>query len=63
MTKFIWTDRRGGPRRPYYWPASRLSDREMDLLYAVRERSGLPVNELLRRAVQVAYEREESHAS
>jgi len=51
----ILTDRWGGPRRPYEWPASRLTDREMFTLYDVKARTGLPVNELIRRAVAQVY--------
>ena len=54
------TDRWGGPRRPYQWPASRLTDDEMWALYRERERTGLPVNELLRRAILAAYSPEGS---
>ena len=39
----------------YPWPASRLTAREMSLLYRVRARRGTPINELLRLAVKKAY--------
>ena len=54
------TDRWGGPRRPYQWPASRLTDAEMWALYRERRRTGLPVNELLRRAILATYSPEGS---
>ena len=56
----ILTDSRGGPRQPYQWPASRLTDDEMWALYRERERTGLQVNELLRRAILATYSPEGS---
>jgi len=63
MATFSARDWRGARRRRYDWPASRLTSREMSLLLVARARTGLPITELLRRAVQVAYEGEGSHAS
>jgi len=35
----------------YQWPASRLTGREMAMLHRIRERTGIPITELLKAAV------------
>ena len=39
---------------PYRWPCSRLKEKEMAKLVEWRELTGLPITELIRRAVLVA---------
>lgn len=39
----------------YPWPASALTEAEMTLLYRARQRTGIPMSRLLRRAVQQQY--------
>lgn len=38
-------------RRGYQWPAQSLTGQEMKILAEARERTGLPISELLRQAV------------
>ena len=35
----------------YQWPASKLTGREMAVLYRVREKTGIPISQLLKAAV------------
>jgi hypothetical protein len=39
----------------YQWPASRLSDKEMALLFQEKQKAKTSICELLRRAVNIAY--------
>jgi hypothetical protein len=39
----------------YQWPASRLSDNEMALLFQEKQKTKRSICELLRRAVNIAY--------
>ena len=39
----------------YQWPASRLGDKEMTLLFREKQRAKTSICELLRRAVNTAY--------
>jgi len=39
----------------YQWPASRLGDKEMTLLFQEKQKSKTSICELLRRAVNIAY--------
>ena len=39
----------------YQWPASRLGDKEMVLLFQEKQRAKTSICELLRRAVNIAY--------
>lgn len=39
-------------RRGYQWPASAITGQEMAILNGWRERTGIPISELLRQAVQ-----------
>ncbi|MCK5615082.1 hypothetical protein KAR91_75160 [Candidatus Pacearchaeota archaeon] len=41
-----------GERRGYQWPASALTGQEMAILNGWRERTGVPISELLKQAVQ-----------
>lgn len=38
-------------RKGYRWPASSLTDHEMEILYHWRKETGTPISELLRQAV------------
>ena len=40
------------PDKQYPWPASRLTSKEMAILYLWRMKTGTPMNELLRQCVQ-----------
>ena len=40
-----------GERRGYQWPASALTGQEMAILNGWRDRTGVPISELLRQAV------------
>ncbi|MCL4704850.1 hypothetical protein KJ068_06800 [bacterium] len=44
------TNNRKTPR--YQWPASGLTPEEMAILYHLRERTGTPINKLLKEAVR-----------
>lgn len=44
------TNNRKPPR--YQWPASGLTPAEMAILYNLRERTGTPINKLLKEAVR-----------
>lgn len=44
-------------RKGYQWPADRLTDREMTVLHTLRGQTGLPINALLKLAVQVLAEK------
>jgi hypothetical protein len=35
----------------YQWPASRLTGRDMAVLYRIREKTGIPISQLLKAAV------------
>ena len=39
----------------YQWPASRLGDKEMALLFQEKQKAKTSICELLRRAVNIAY--------
>jgi len=39
----------------YQWPASRLGDKEMALLFEEKQKAKTSICELLRRAVNIAY--------
>lgn len=39
----------------YQWPASKLGEREMELLFLVKQKTGENICELLRKAVHIAY--------
>ena len=39
----------------YQWPASRLGDKEMALLFQEKQKAKMSICELLRRAVIIAY--------
>lgn len=39
----------------YQWPSSRLTEREMKLLYEHKLRCGIPITELIREAIELAY--------
>ena len=41
----------------YQWPASRLTEKEMELLFKAREATGQSICKLLKDAVHIAYER------
>jgi hypothetical protein len=47
------------PREPskYFWPASAITESDMDLLYRVRESTHkrIPITQLIARAVREAY--------
>ena len=47
------------PRQPskYFWPASAISESDMDLLYRARAQSAprVPITQLLARAVRATY--------
>lgn len=40
-------------RSKYQWPASAIGVREMEILYNWKKRTGTPINELLRQAINV----------
>jgi hypothetical protein len=40
----------------YQWPASRLGDKEMALLFQEKQKAKTSICELLRRAVNIAYD-------
>ena len=39
----------------YQWPSSRLTEREMKFLYEQKLRCGMPITELIREAIELAY--------
>ena len=39
----------------YQWPASRLDEKEMDLLFQARQKTRKSICELLRQAIHIAY--------
>ena len=42
-------------KKDYSWPASQLTDKEMELLYEERKRNGKPITVLIREAVLKTY--------
>ena len=39
----------------YPWPASLLDEGDMEILFQARQKTGIPMNRLIRRAVQKQY--------
>jgi len=39
----------------YQWPASQLTEKEMSILFCMREKTGHCISDLLKRAVHTAY--------
>ena len=47
----------------YQWPASQLTEEEMEILFRMRQKTSKSICELLKKAVHIAYGKETNHAT
>ena len=43
--------------KKYPWPASAVSEKEMEMLYYMREKTKTPITQLVKEAIQKTYSR------